>query len=409
MKQEPEKKQPPPLGLTWGENHNREQGRVHIEWHAPCGCAFHPVPFPHAHPCSNEHKRPDLHALTEETEAFTAYNQAIEDALAAIREESQGGGCWAATFINAIARKCSPHVYVSSLSPVSPSPAPEQDDATLDRIRALLARYTQPCADKCVHSQCPLLRELHALAISDTLERAKLTVKPIVDRERAGEFVGDLMNLRLRSNSAPADHEQLALDIVEGCSNWHDIQYRIVPRIIALLDRAAPPSTQPSARVAAAVVEQAAKEVVNELLNVPRFIRNPESTIIEIENAVAAIISRHFSVQPVEEQSCWHCGVVLAGVVKPRCEDCPDECDTEGCDAMGCRAAATADNDGERVVEVAHVIPVGHSYSVAIGTKGAGVGVRMFNTIMDATEFCKAINTNVSAALRTDSVGEEGK
>lgn len=59
---------PTAIGLTWGENQNREPGQVHVEWHAPCGCAFHPQPFPHVHPCTNEHKRPDLHALTEETE-----------------------------------------------------------------------------------------------------------------------------------------------------------------------------------------------------------------------------------------------------------------------------------------------------------------------------------------------------
>lgn len=57
-----------PIGLEWGENGNREPGQIHIEWHAPCGCAFHPKPFPHIHPCTNEHKRPDLHTLTEETE-----------------------------------------------------------------------------------------------------------------------------------------------------------------------------------------------------------------------------------------------------------------------------------------------------------------------------------------------------
>ena len=44
----------------------------------------------------------------------------------------------------------------------------------------------------------------------------------------------------------------------------------------------------------------------------------------------------------VESQKiCWHCGVVLAYVPKPRCEDCPDECDVENCDEMGCEAAAT--------------------------------------------------------------------
>lgn len=34
--------------------------------------------------------------------------------------------------------------------------------------------------------------------------------------------------------------------------------------------------------------------------------------------------------------ACWHCGVVLAWTLKPRCEDCPEECDVENCDEMGC-------------------------------------------------------------------------
>lgn len=36
------------------------------------------------------------------------------------------------------------------------------------------------------------------------------------------------------------------------------------------------------------------------------------------------------------EAICWHCGVVLACKPIFRCEDCPDECDTEGCDELGC-------------------------------------------------------------------------
>src|ERR1051326_7104445 len=48
--------------------------------------------------------------------AFTAYNQAIEDAKAAIRGEKVDDPYAAATFINAIARKCSPHVYVNRLA-----------------------------------------------------------------------------------------------------------------------------------------------------------------------------------------------------------------------------------------------------------------------------------------------------
>lgn len=50
-----------PLNLSWGGNSKREPGKTHVEWHAPCGCAFHPDPFPHVHPCSYWHKRPDLH------------------------------------------------------------------------------------------------------------------------------------------------------------------------------------------------------------------------------------------------------------------------------------------------------------------------------------------------------------
>lgn len=35
--------------------------------------------------------------------------------------------------------------------------------------------------------------------------------------------------------------------------------------------------------------------------------------------------------------SCWHCSVVLApDERRPRCEDCPDECDIEGCEEPGC-------------------------------------------------------------------------
>lgn len=45
------------------------------------------------------------------TDLQEAYNQGIEDAKCAIRAESQGGGYWAATYINAIARRCSPFRY----------------------------------------------------------------------------------------------------------------------------------------------------------------------------------------------------------------------------------------------------------------------------------------------------------
>jgi hypothetical protein len=65
--------------------------------------------------------------VDENSAAFTAYNQAVEDAKSAIRHESQGGGYWAATYINAIARRCSPHVYVNRLAPAS-TVAPYQSD-----------------------------------------------------------------------------------------------------------------------------------------------------------------------------------------------------------------------------------------------------------------------------------------
>jgi hypothetical protein len=44
-----------PVGLQWGE-HQRDGG-THIEWFAPCGCSYHPQPFPHVHPCSDAHRR----------------------------------------------------------------------------------------------------------------------------------------------------------------------------------------------------------------------------------------------------------------------------------------------------------------------------------------------------------------
>ena len=54
-------------GLRWGD-HQRD-GQLHTEWFAPCGCAYHSEPFPHVHPCSEAHKRPDLHAAPPAQEA----------------------------------------------------------------------------------------------------------------------------------------------------------------------------------------------------------------------------------------------------------------------------------------------------------------------------------------------------
>jgi len=41
------------------------------------------------------------------------------------------------------------------------------------------------------------LQELRAKLIECQLEKARLKVKPIIDREKKGEEVGDLMNMRL--------------------------------------------------------------------------------------------------------------------------------------------------------------------------------------------------------------------
>lgn len=44
-----------PLDLEWGNN--MRDGKGHVEWHAPCGCAYHPEGHqgPHVHQCK-EHK-----------------------------------------------------------------------------------------------------------------------------------------------------------------------------------------------------------------------------------------------------------------------------------------------------------------------------------------------------------------
>jgi len=44
-----------PPNLVWGK-HIR-QGSEHTEWHTPCGCAYHPEPYPHVHACSDKHDR----------------------------------------------------------------------------------------------------------------------------------------------------------------------------------------------------------------------------------------------------------------------------------------------------------------------------------------------------------------
>ena len=71
------------------------------------------------------------------------------------------------------------------------------DSPSVEPLGKLLARYAQPCTTDCEHSQCPLLRELHELAIKQTLQDAQRTVQPIIDAEKRGEDIGDLMTTRL--------------------------------------------------------------------------------------------------------------------------------------------------------------------------------------------------------------------
>jgi hypothetical protein len=70
-----------------------------------------------------------------------------------------------------------------------------------DGLNSLLASYAEPCVCDCEHSHCPLLRELYALRIKATLEKARLTVRPIVDSEKQGEQVGNLVNMRLHGTT----------------------------------------------------------------------------------------------------------------------------------------------------------------------------------------------------------------
>jgi hypothetical protein len=48
------------IPLTWTSNWRG--GKAHIEWHAPCGCAWHPKPKPHWHPCEAHSPKHELSA-----------------------------------------------------------------------------------------------------------------------------------------------------------------------------------------------------------------------------------------------------------------------------------------------------------------------------------------------------------
>ncbi len=65
-----------PLRLTWSE-HERS-GSTHTEWHAPCGCAYHPEPVPHIHPCDGHTALAPPHLLTGALEEIVRLKAEVE-------------------------------------------------------------------------------------------------------------------------------------------------------------------------------------------------------------------------------------------------------------------------------------------------------------------------------------------
>ena len=63
--------------LEWGRN--QRDGNVHTEWHAPCGCAWHPSPAPHWHPCDQHQPRPALAEVLDEIEEYLDRHQDVLD------------------------------------------------------------------------------------------------------------------------------------------------------------------------------------------------------------------------------------------------------------------------------------------------------------------------------------------
>lgn len=61
-----------------------------------------------------------------------------------------------------------------------------------------------------------------------------------------------------------------------------------------------------------------------------------------IEGAATGVVLRQVEAAAYE---CWHCKVALeAPSERPRCEDCPDNCDVEGCKELGCVAIRELDD-----------------------------------------------------------------
>ena len=65
------------------------------------------------------------------------------------------------------------------------------------------------------------------------------------------------------------------------------------------------------------------------------------------------------------EDVCWHCGDALATYsTRPRCEQCPDECDIEGCEEYGC-----AEPECERDKAQVGAVPITQPGAVVVAAK----------------------------------------
>lgn len=57
------------LNLKWGKHWRG--CKIHMEWHAPCGCAYHPEPEPHVHKCIRHSTLAELEVWVPEYEEFS--------------------------------------------------------------------------------------------------------------------------------------------------------------------------------------------------------------------------------------------------------------------------------------------------------------------------------------------------
>lgn len=106
------------------------------------------------------------------------------------------------------------------------------------------------------------------------------------------------------------------------------------------------------------------------------------SFLIEAANRYAATAAPQ---QSDARPSCWHCGVVLAYAPKLRCEDCPDECDVEGCDELGCAPATPTAAPSTKTIEAFRDLKLGwDSYGGReINTEAIEIALRLAPLLPD--------------------------